>query len=134
MLAGLWSGFETAALLSISPALTFYTSHILTQVFVPRASRDKPSALQVFAVNAAGSSVSTMVLYPLILSKSRLMWRSPSGRRQYRSLLDVLRKTVRRSGPAGLYQGWQSQIIKGLFSHGITSECMNLDQRVARVS
>jgi hypothetical protein len=38
------------------------------------------------------------------------------------SLLDVLRKTLRRSGVPGLYQGWESQILKGLLSHGLTSE------------
>jgi hypothetical protein len=81
--AGLWSGFPTAMLLSSSPALTFYVSALLTRAAIPRARRAAPSAAQVFVVNALGSSVSTMVLYPLILSKSRLMWRSPSGRRQY---------------------------------------------------
>ncbi|CEH14030.1 mitochondrial carrier protein [Ceraceosorus bombacis] len=129
---GLWSGFETAILLSSQPAITFYVSSLLSRVLIPRSSRDKPTATQVFFVNALGSTASTLALYPLILSKSRLMWRSPSGRRQYRNLLDVIRKTVRRSGVKGLYQGWESQITKGLFkyvvvveegeAHGLTSE------------
>ncbi|PWN38890.1 mitochondrial carrier [Ceraceosorus guamensis] len=117
---GLWSGFETAILLSSQPAITFYVSSLLSRVLIPRSSRDKPTATQVFFVNALGSTASTLALYPLILSKSRLMWRSPSGRRQYRNLLDVIRKTVRRSGVKGLYQGWESQITKGLFNHGLT--------------
>ena len=38
----------------------------------------------------------------------------------YRNLLDVLRKTIRRGGIKGLYQGLDSQLIKGLFSFGTT--------------
>ncbi|SJX64899.1 related to ANT1-Peroxisomal transporter of adenine nucleotides (ATP, AMP)-member of the mitochondrial carrier family (MCF) [Sporisorium reilianum f. sp. reilianum] len=117
---GLWSGFETAALLSISPALTFYSTNAISRVLIPKESRDKPSSLQTFVTSALGNSVSTMIVFPLILCKTRLQWRSPTGRKMYRNLLDVLRKTVRKGGVRGLYQGLDSQLIKGLFSFGTT--------------
>ncbi|UZJ53181.1 hypothetical protein CBS101457_002501 [Exobasidium rhododendri] len=124
---GLWAGYETAILLSVSPALTFYLTHIITSAALPKSSRDKPSSLQTFFVNAAGNAGSTALLFPLILSKTRLQWRSPSGRKMYKSLLDVLRKTVKRNGVSGLYQGLESQLLKGLVSHGTT---MVVKQRV----
>lgn len=117
---GLWSGFETAALLSISPALTFYSTNAVSTLLIPKDRRDKPSSLQTFVTSAIGNSISTIIVFPLILCKTRLQWRSPTGRKVYRNLLDVLRKTVKRGGLKGLYQGLDSQLIKGLFSFGTT--------------
>ncbi|KAJ9474599.1 putative Peroxisomal adenine nucleotide transporter 1 (putative) [Pseudozyma hubeiensis] len=117
---GLWSGFETAALLSISPALTFYSTNAVSTLLIPKDKREKPSSLQTFVTSAIGNSISTFIVFPLILCKTRLQWRSPTGRRMYRNLLDVLRKTVKRGGVKGLYQGLDSQLIKGLFSFGTT--------------
>jgi hypothetical protein len=88
-------------LLSVSPALTFYLTHVITSAALPKSSREKPSSVQTFLVNAAGNAGSTALLFPLILSKTRLQWRSPSGRKMYKSLMDVLRKTVKRNGIAG---------------------------------
>lgn len=126
-IAGLWSGYETAVLLSITPALTFSLSHIISRATLPKSAQAKPSSLQTFLVNAAGNSLSTAALFPLILSKTRLQWKSPSGKRVYKSLADVLRKTIRRNGVKGLYQGLESQLLKGLVSHGTT---MVVKQRV----
>lgn len=117
---GLWSGFETAAMLSISPALTFYSTNAVSTLLIPKERREKPSSLQTFVTSAIGNSISTMIVFPLILCKTRLQWRSPSGRKMYRNLLDVLRKTIRRGGLAGLYQGLDTQLLKGLFSFGTT--------------
>lgn len=118
---GLWSGFETAALLSISPALTFYSTNAVSTLLIPRERRDKPSSLQTFVTSAIGNSISTIIVFPLILCKTRLQWRSPTGKKMYRNLLDVLRKTIKRGGGfKGLYQGLDSQLIKGLFSFGTT--------------
>lgn len=114
-------------LLSIAPALTFYSTSLISQAFLPRASRDSPSSWQTFLVNASGNATSTAILFPLMLSKTRLQWRSPSGRKVYRNLADVVRKTMRRNGIKGLYQGLESQLLKGLVSHGTT---MVVKQRV----
>lgn len=117
---GLWSGFETASMLSISPALTFYSTNALSRILIPKNHRDKPSAWETFFTSALGNTISTCIVFPLILCKTRLQWRSPSGRRMYRNLVDVLRKTIKRGGVKGLYQGLDSQLIKGLFSFGTT--------------
>ena len=63
----------------------------------------------------------------MILSKTRLQWKSPSGKKIYKNLIDVLKKTVKRNGIKGLYQGLESQLVKGLIGHGMT---MMVKQRV----
>lgn len=114
-------------LLSIAPALTFYSTSLISQTFLPRASRENPSSWQTFLTSASGNATSTAILFPLMLSKTRLQWRSPTGRKMYRNLADVFSKTIRKAGVWGLYQGLESQLLKGLVSHGTT---MVVKQRV----
>lgn len=45
----------------------------------------------------------------------------------YKNLVDVLRKTIKKNGIKGLYQGLESQLVKGLIGHGMT---MMVKQRV----
>lgn len=61
-------------------------------------------------------AVASTICYPLILAKIRLQWKSPSGKRLYNSMMDVFAKTVKRSGPTGLYVGLQTR--EGLFMRG----------------
>lgn len=117
---GLWSGFETAALLSISPAMTFYLTNVFTRLLLPRSSRDSPNSAQIFLTSALGTAASTTILYPLIIAKTLLQYRDPSGRRMYRNLLDVFAKVTKRRGVSGLYQGLESQLTKGVLSYGVT--------------
>ncbi|EPQ26759.1 uncharacterized protein PFL1_05738 [Pseudozyma flocculosa PF-1] len=124
---GLWSGFETAALLSISPALTFYSTNAFSSLLIPKARRAKPTSVEVFVTSALGNSVATMIVFPLILCKTRLQWRSPTGRRMYTSLIDVVRKTFKRGGLKAFYSGLDTQLLKGLVSHGTT---MTVKQRI----
>jgi hypothetical protein len=48
-----------------------------------------------------------------------MQFKSPTGRALYRSQFDVFRKTIARQGIAGLYQGVESQLLKGFFSEGV---------------
>lgn len=118
--AGLWSGFPVATLLSITPALTFYLTNILTRLLLPTASRQSPSPAQTFLLSALGNALSTSLLYPLILAKTLLQYRDPRGRRVYKGLVDVVRGTIRRRGVKGLYKGLESQLAKGVTAHGVT--------------
>ncbi|KAE8232261.1 hypothetical protein CF326_g2717 [Tilletia indica] len=113
---GLWSGFETAAMLSITPALTFYFTHAYMRLIIPGRFRDKPLPAQTFLSSALGNATATLVVFPLILAKSRLQ----SGKRGYKSLPDVVRSVIRRQGMSGLYAGLETQLVKGFVSQGTT--------------
>lgn len=45
----------------------------------------------------------------------------------YRNLVDVIVKITRKRGIGGLYKGLDSQLLKGVISHGVT---MTLKDRV----
>ncbi|CAO1625949.1 unnamed protein product [Sympodiomycopsis kandeliae] len=124
---GLWSGFETAILLSITPAMTFYLTNIYTRLLVPKSSRSNPNSLQIFLTSALGNATSTTILYPLIIAKTLLQYRDPYGRKIYRNLIDVIVKISRKKGIKGLYKGLESQLLKGIISHGVT---MTIKDRV----
>jgi len=84
--------------------------------------------------------IASAACYPLILTKTRLQWKSPSGKLLYRNMTDVLVKTIKRSGIRGLYVGLQTrtlclhyfnlcfdadvgfipEIIKGFIGQGVT--------------
>lgn len=66
-----------------------------------------------------GGFTASSLTYPLILAKTRLQYRAPSGRRLYSSTYDVLAHALRRRGVAGLYSGLSGQVAKGFLSEGI---------------
>ena len=45
----------------------------------------------------------------MILAKTRLQWKSPTGKLMYRSIPDVFRKTLNNSGLRGLYVGLEAR-------------------------
>ena len=107
-------------LLSITPAITFYLTNVYTRLLLPKNKRESPSSWQIFFLSALGNASSTTLLFPLILAKTLLQYRSPSGRRVYNSLPEVFIKVVQKKGVIGLYQGLESQLLKGIISHGVT--------------
>lgn len=51
--------------------------------------------------------------------QTRLQFKAPSGRRLYRSNIDVFRKTIKKRGIAGMYAGLEGQLVKGFLSEGV---------------
>lgn len=118
-LAGFWSGFSSTVILTINPAITFYVFAALKRALIPAKHRHHPTPTQTFLCGALASAFATGLTYPLILAKTRLQFKAPTGRAMYRNLLDVFRKSFRRNGVAGLYQGVESKILLGFFSEGV---------------
>ncbi|GAA95121.1 uncharacterized protein L969DRAFT_89327 [Mixia osmundae IAM 14324] len=126
-ITGFWSGFKSACFLTTSPALTLYLLELFKRIIIPQRDIDAPRAWQTLLASAMASSLANTAVYPMILAKTRLQWKSPSGKHVYRSITDVFAKTLKRQGPAGLYTGLSAQLAKGLFSLPIT---MLVKQRV----
>ncbi|GAA5980014.1 hypothetical protein JCM10908_001499 [Rhodotorula pacifica] len=118
-LAGFWSGFSSTVILTINPAITFYAFAALKRALIPAKHRNHPTPTQTFLCGALASAFATGLTYPLILAKTRLQFKAPTGRALYRNLFDVFRKSVSRNGIAGLYQGVESKILLGFFSEGV---------------
>ncbi|GAA6047324.1 hypothetical protein JCM3770_001887 [Rhodotorula araucariae] len=117
--AGFWSGFQSTIILTLNPAITFYAFATLKRALIPAKHREHPTPAQTFLCGALASAIASAITYPLILAKTRLQFKSPTGRALYTSQLDVFRKTVAKQGLAGLYQGVESQLLKGFFSEGV---------------
>ncbi|KAK4332402.1 Peroxisomal adenine nucleotide transporter 1 [Rhodotorula toruloides] len=115
---GFWSGFGSTVILSINPAITFYGFAALKRL-LPKKNREHPTPAQTFLCGALASAIASALTYPLILAKTRMQFKSPTGRALYRSQFDVFRKTIAKQGVAGLYQGVESQLLKGFFSEGV---------------
>ncbi|GAA6032750.1 hypothetical protein JCM8097_000773 [Rhodosporidiobolus ruineniae] len=118
-LGGFWSGFQSTIFLTLNPAITYYAFAALQRALIPAKHRQHPTPAQTFFCGALASAVASALTYPLILAKTRLQFRSPTGRALYTSQLDVFRKTVKEHGLGGLYAGVYAQLLKGFFSSGI---------------
>lgn len=92
---------------------------LLQRALIPPQHVAHPTALQSFLTAATASSVASAITYPLILAKTRLQFRSPTGRSVYRSTLHVFARTVKRQGVRGLYAGLEGQLVKGFMSEGL---------------
>ncbi|SCZ90495.1 BZ3500_MvSof-1268-A1-R1_Chr1-3g02024 [Microbotryum saponariae] len=139
---GLWSGFQNSIVLTTNPAITTYLFELIRRML---RMGDHPMLLQTFLAGAFASSGASAITYPLILAKvsgphlfsrrtfplnveadimvlreqTRLQFKSPSGRRLYKSNFDVFSKTIKRYGLFGMYQGLEGQIAKAFLSEGV---------------
>ncbi|GAA5887723.1 hypothetical protein JCM5296_004470 [Sporobolomyces johnsonii] len=117
-LKGFWSGFQSTVVLTLNPAITFYAFTALKQALIPARHREHPTPMQTFLCGALASAIASAITYPLILAKTRLQFKSPTGRALYSSPIDVLRKAYAKQGISGLYSGVESQLLKGFLSEG----------------
>lgn len=130
------TGFTTAIPLSFNPAFTLF----LFQIFRRMIARGKqgsantmnPTPQEAFFGAAFSNSIATVILYPLMLAKTRLQVHrreaSESGSTESESILSIWRKAYEREGWAGIYQGLEAQILKGFVNQGVT---MMVKQRYA---
>ncbi|PSR71701.1 hypothetical protein PHLCEN_2v12405 [Hermanssonia centrifuga] len=123
-LQGFWRGFTTAIPLSLNPAITLF----LFQVFRKISSRYSVQKNQPLATPSAGSAflgaafsnaISTILLYPLILAKTRLQVHRKQGASS-ETMFSIWKRALLREGIPGAYQGLEAQIVKGFVSQGIT--------------
>ena len=94
---------------TLNPAITFFLIAAFKRAFVPARFRSNPSQLQTFFISAFASAIASTICYPMILAKTRLQWKSPTGKLMYRNMADVFRKTLTRSGIKGLYAGLEAR-------------------------
>ncbi|KAJ7503165.1 mitochondrial carrier domain-containing protein [Mycena galericulata] len=131
---GFWRGFKTAALLSLNPALTLALFQVFRRVLARTTSATSganPKPSQAFLGAAVSNSIAAMILYPLMLAKTRLQATSATSMREVlhdaysgkgRSVKRQpgLERDDRTPGIPGLYQGLEMQIVKGFLSQGVT--------------
>lgn len=123
-------GFSTTIPLSLNPAITMFLFQLYRSI-AARSGRSSalgtPSSSSSFLGAAFSNSLSTWLLYPLMLAKTRLQvyrkrvreeTKEPSGSEP--SMVTIWGNAIRKDGPKGLYQGIEAQITKGFVSQGVT--------------
>ncbi|OMH81786.1 Peroxisomal adenine nucleotide transporter 1 [Zancudomyces culisetae] len=114
---GLWKGFKPTMVLCINPAITYGVFERTKTMLLERKSKntDITSAYllpsEAFAAGALSKTLATVVTYPYITAKTRLMWRPSKEEVEkfgedviYKDTTDVLKKTFKIAGVAGLYK------------------------------
>ncbi|OLY79690.1 Peroxisomal adenine nucleotide carrier 1 [Smittium mucronatum] len=115
-------------ILCINPAITYGLFERIKSLVL----KNKPGhqrfldAREAFVAGALSKMVATVVTFPYISAKTRLMW-TPSPEEiekygddvVYSGSWDVLRKLYKLHGIAGWYQGMQIQIIKALITQAL---------------
>nr|GAT51516.1 predicted protein [Mycena chlorophos] len=131
-LQGFWRGFKTAFLLCMNPALTLAFFQVFRRILARASTGKEPNPRQAFLMGAISNSIASVIMYPLMLAKTRQYASSSPGS----SLAGALRNAYLGSEPsglpapapgaksqpsvAGLYQGLETQLVKGFLSQGVT--------------
>ncbi|KAF9522311.1 mitochondrial carrier domain-containing protein [Crepidotus variabilis] len=155
-LMGFWRGFQTTTLLSLTPSITMAflqlfrrlvsilkstSQDLLSTRGLKSAMAAKPAnpnqnmhPWEAFFGGAISNSIAIILLYPLILAKTRVQ--TSDETRMTQVLTQALNGTYRgsRARPpiekvvgiektpsiSGLYQGLDMKLVKGFFSQGVT--------------
>lgn len=127
--SGLWRGLKASLILVVNPAITYGAYQRLKDILFAGKNNLKP--WEAFLLGALSKSLATIATQPLIVAKVGLQSRPPPGRegKPFKSFGEVMRYTLEREGPLGLFKGIGPQITKGLLVQGLlmmTKERMEL--------
>lgn len=107
--SGFWSGYRATFFLSINPSLAYYFYQLM-------GSKHRQTSIRVFIRAAVSKSLALLMTYPVILAKTR----TQASDSKHRSMLGELVSIIRTTGLRGLYDGVEGQLLKGVFTQGIT--------------
>lgn len=119
-LSGFWKGMSTTIVLSTNPAFTMLFLQLFQRLFLKGKDRERPTGAQGFIGGAVSNFLAVLLLYPLILAKTRLQSDSKPGEAKKPNLLSVLGDILSAHGVAGLYQGLSVQLSKAVLNQGVT--------------
>lgn len=117
---GFWNGCSASLVMVINPTLQYSLYEWLLRVRArtrgPAAPR-RPSAGEVFLLSALAKAGATVMTYPMLTVKTRMMTaRRGDAHLQYTSVGDAVCKIYRAEGVAGYYQGLQSKLVQSVLA------------------
>ena len=114
---GFWSGFGKNCILTLNPSLTLYLTKLMKHLTISKSAQGSEGLVITFLNSAIASSLSTMITYPLMLSKTLIQ--TSQGSLAHQRQLTLLTR-YRHFGPAALYTGLQAKLLKVFIGQGIT--------------
>ncbi|KAI7905325.1 mitochondrial carrier domain-containing protein [Cokeromyces recurvatus] len=114
-LTGFWTGYRASIILVTNPSITYFMFEKIKATFLRTQKKTHLTGFQVFLFSALAKSIATMVTYPFIFTRAKMV--GDNGDKK--GILETIKYAVQKDGISGLYKGMQAQIMKGFFSQGI---------------
>lgn len=85
-------------------------------MYMKAQKKSSLTGLEVFLFSALSKSIATMITYPFIFLRTKMIGNKEE---KQQGMIATLKYVIQRDGVLGLYKGMQAQIIKGFFNQGI---------------
>lgn len=112
----LYLGYRASIVLVSNPSITYFVFEKIKSVYMRTQNKQNLTALQVFLFSACAKSIATMLTYPFIFLRTRMVGNQA---KKQDGVVDTLKAVIAKDGYIGLYKGMKAQIIKGFFNQGI---------------
>jgi adenine nucleotide transporter 17 len=131
-LGGFWNGVGASLIMVINPTIQYALYEWLMSVRARISIRAKkrtidtarPSTLQVFLMSALAKAGATVLTYPMLTVKTRMMSaRKEDADIQYASVQDAVRQIFHKEGVAGYYRGMSTKITQSILGAAILLVC-----------
>lgn len=129
-IGGFWNGVGASLAMVINPTIQYALYEWLTaarsRIKVAKGGKPalRPSALEIFVLSAVAKAGATIVTYPLMTVKTRMMTaRKTDTDMQYTSILDAVVQISKREGVGGYYKGIRTKILQSVLAAALLFMC-----------
>lgn len=130
---GFWNGVGPSLVMVINPTIQYAMYEWLSAAHRRLKTRRgyglskspyRPSALEVFLLSALAKAGATVITYPLLTVKTRMMSAKKTDTDiRYTSILDAVKQIATREGPLGFYQGIKTKIVQSVLAASLLFMC-----------
>lgn len=99
-----------------NPSITYFVFEKVKALYMRAQKKSSLTGLEVFLFSALSKSIATMITYPFIFLRTRMIGNKDG---KQKGMLETLKHVIQKDGVSGLYKGMQAQLIKGFFNQGI---------------
>jgi adenine nucleotide transporter 17 len=132
-LGGFWNGVAASLVMVINPTIqyAFYEWLVAARGRVKKhnnqggaSSTSRLSAGEVFLLSAIAKAGATVLTYPLLTVKTRMMSARKSDKHmQYTSVFDAITQIATKEGLAGYYRGIKTKIVQSVLAAALLFMC-----------
>jgi adenine nucleotide transporter 17 len=128
-LGGFWNGVAASLVMVINPTIqyAFYEWLVAARGRVKKQNNrggGRLSAGEVFLLSAIAKAGATVLTYPLLTVKTRMMSARKSDKHmQYTSVADAITQIATKEGLAGYYRGIQTKIVQSVLAAALLFMC-----------
>lgn len=123
-IGGFWNGVRASLIMVINPTIQYAIYEWLMSTRSRKTRTKRPSSLEVFLMSALAKAGATVMTYPMLTVKTRMM----SARKydedlQYSGVTDAIVQIMKREGLGGYYRGMSTKITQSILGAAILLVC-----------